>query len=260
VLAYYNKCERIDACSCSTDGGEINLWKLAGSGKPRFSNIDADFPANYKFSWNPCTSYTVWQSQGKCSNVAVCLEVKESYRTSYYGFGTQRTATCELNKNGECTLRYTGQGPRSRQSHLAVALTCDESREGTVDKVTIANYYSNIYKTVLRSKYACPRSSPTPPPPLTRTSSPYGSSSGNSSGLSLGSKLLITFFCVLIVYMIGGILLNKYARHIEGKEAFPNFSFWTDLPSLVKGGCVFTFHSLGRMCGKGSSGGGYASV
>jgi len=36
------------------------------------------------------------------------------------------------------------------------------------------------------------------------------------------------------VYIIGGILLNKYARHIEGKEAFPNYSFWTDLPSLIK--------------------------
>jgi len=140
----------------------------------------------------------MWQSHGKCYNVAVCLEVKKYYQ--YYSFGTQKTATCELNKSGECTLRYTGQGPRG-QSHLAVALTCDESREGTVDKVTIANYYSNIYKTVLRSKYACPRSSPTPPPPLTRTSSPSGSSSGdssgrssgNSSGLSLGSKLLITY-------------------------------------------------------------------
>jgi len=190
--------------------------------------------------------------------VAVCLEVKKYYENQYYNFGTQKTATCELNKNGECTLRYTGQGPRG-QSHLAVALTCDESREGTVDKVTRANYYSTIYKTVLYSKYACPRSPSTPPPPSSPGNS-SGDSSGRSSGLSLGSKLLITFFCILIVYIIGGILVNKYARHIEGKEAFPNYSFWTDLPSLIKDGCKFTFHLLGRMCGKGSSGGGYASI
>jgi len=32
------KCEKIDACRCSTDEGEINLWSLAGqtSNQPRY--------------------------------------------------------------------------------------------------------------------------------------------------------------------------------------------------------------------------------
>ena len=35
VLAY-EKCEKIDVCSCSTDEGEISLWGLAESGdRPR---------------------------------------------------------------------------------------------------------------------------------------------------------------------------------------------------------------------------------
>lgn len=39
---------------------------------------------------------------------------------------------------------------------------------------------------------------------------------------------------MLIAYVIGGILFNKYARQVEGKEVFPNYSFWADFPYLVK--------------------------
>ena len=42
------------------------------------------------------------------------------------------------------------------------------------------------------------------------------------------------FSCILIAYIIGGILINKYAKHVDGKEAFPNYSFWADFPYLIK--------------------------
>ncbi|KAJ7384165.1 hypothetical protein OS493_023494 [Desmophyllum pertusum] len=126
-------------------------------------------------------------------------------------------------------------------SVFTVALQCNETVEGQVDAMTIA---TNKYGTVLHSKYACP----SPP------------SSGTSTGLSIGSILVITFSCIIIVYIMCGILLNKYARQVEGKEVFPNYSFWADFPYLIKDGCVFTFECLGRLCGKDSSRGGYASI
>ena len=50
-------------------------------------------------------------------------------------------------------------------------------------------------------------------------------------------NFLVSFFsfsCIIVVYIICGILINKYVRHIEGKEAFPNYLFWIDFPFLVK--------------------------
>ena len=45
---------------------------------------------------------------------------------------------------------------------------------------------------------------------------------------------IFSFSCLLIVYISGGILVNVYVKHIKGKEAFPNYTFWVDLPFLVK--------------------------
>ena len=42
------------------------------------------------------------------------------------------------------------------------------------------------------------------------------------------------FSCLLIAYIVCGILFNKYAREVEGKEVFPNYSFWADFLYLVK--------------------------
>ena len=42
------------------------------------------------------------------------------------------------------------------------------------------------------------------------------------------------FFSVFFMYILVGILVNKYGRNIEGREVLPNYSFWTDLPNLIK--------------------------
>ena len=54
--------------------------------------------------------------------------------------------------------------------------------------------------------------------------------------LRLCSFLLFSFSftCVVVVYIICGILINIYIRHIAGKDAFPNYLFWIDFPFLVK--------------------------
>lgn len=35
LVPAFKKCDRVDECSCSTDKGIINLWKLAGTYEPR---------------------------------------------------------------------------------------------------------------------------------------------------------------------------------------------------------------------------------
>lgn len=157
----------------------------------------------------------------------------------YYRVALQDTSDCVLGENGTCVLTYTGRA-LLRKSEFKVALQCDKTVEGTVDSV-VSDVNTNTHTTVLHSKYACPVSS-------------------SPTGLSTGSILVITFSCLLVAYIICGVLFNKYARQVEGKEVFPNYSFWADFPYLVKDGCVFTSHSLRRLCGGGSSRSGYASI
>uniref|UniRef100_A0A023FRB5 Autophagy-related protein 27 n=1 Tax=Amblyomma cajennense TaxID=34607 RepID=A0A023FRB5_AMBCJ len=63
---------------------------------------------------------------------------------------------------------------------------------------------------------------PTPPP----------------SGLSAGSVLLILFFVALLVYLVGGILIN-HNNGARGWEMVPHHQFWSELPALCVDGCVF---------------------
>lgn len=43
-----------------------------------------------------------------------------------------------------------------------------------------------------------------------------------------------SFFSLLVTYIIVGALYNKFARNREGKDVFPHYTFWIELPVLVK--------------------------
>lgn len=239
VLSNFKECKKTDSCRCSTDEGEIDLRKLAGTdGKPRFSQISSNV-SNFQFSWNPCGSFSLTGTA--CNDVAACLKVQGG-KIAFYGIAKQETAECVLSKNGDCALKYTGKA-FNRKSVFSVELQCNKELEGQVDPVN-ANNITNTYETVLHSKYACP-SAVTP------------SRSDDSAGLSKGSIVVIAFSCLLVIYIACGILVNKYARHKEGKEVFPNYSFWADFPFLIKDGCVFSFQSLKKLGKKGRSRKGY---
>ena len=76
------------------------------------------------------------------------------------------------------------------------------------------------------------------------------SPSSESSGLSAGSVLLIVFFCLAAVYVIGGMVLHHRAG-ASGIELLPHLTFWKGLPSLIADGFRFTF-SCGRSVGSSS--------
>ena len=49
------------------------------------------------------------------------------------------------------------------------------------------------------------------------------------------ASVLYRFFPLLLMYFIIGILVNRYGRGIESMpELIPNYSFWADVPFLVK--------------------------
>lgn len=67
-----------------------------------------------------------------------------------------------------------------------------------------------------------------------------GASSSSDNGLSAGDGLLIAFFCILGVYVIGGMALN-YRAGATGVDLVPHLSFWKGIPGLVATGFRFTF-------------------
>ncbi|XP_014662382.1 PREDICTED: uncharacterized protein LOC106805343 [Priapulus caudatus] len=73
------------------------------------------------------------------------------------------------------------------------------------------------------------------------TAAPIPSSS--STGISVGSILLIVFFTGSISYLILGCVFN-YSNGAVGRELWPHYEFWVDLPELIKDGFIFTFKVL----------------
>ncbi|XP_013191539.1 uncharacterized protein LOC106135718 [Amyelois transitella] len=63
-------------------------------------------------------------------------------------------------------------------------------------------------------------------------------------GRSLGSTLLIVFFCLVIFYLVLGVCTKKFLMGATGIEVIPNLAFWSDLPNLVKDGWAFAINGF----------------
>ena len=47
--------------------------------------------------------------------------------------------------------------------------------------------------------------------------------------------IVFRFFVLLTVYVIGGVLINKYKFGVQSMpEMCPNYQFWAGVPSLIK--------------------------
>lgn len=262
-------CWRVDDCTCGTDEGQIDLHKLGKKdGTARFPHIPSDDKEFLEFSWNPCYPYTTSDS---CEEVEACA-VSKSHKS--YALSSQDPVKCDFSEEEErCSLVYEGQSIDwkgvSRKSSLTVSLSCfDHPGVGEVEGIKVqhpASESSTIkFETIFHSKYACPGKQPTSTSETTISTveSTDGHSTNtpdNPSGLSLGSILLIIFFSLMVAYIIFGALYNKFARSREGKEVFPHYTFWIELPLLVKEGGAYSFHSVKKLCGRGSDGG-YARI
>jgi len=236
-------CEKIDTCSCKLkNGSTVSLKPVDGSGSnPRFTGIQG--AASRTFDWNPCTPFSIPTPPG-CKNAMVC---QVSFSVAYIA-GT-KDSTFSVDSEGNVVILYGGfKDTKGHTRQTKITLKCDQSTNGTKPASfteTKPSSQSSVYIGTFTSKYACAKG-------------------GSSGGLSVGSILLIIFFPLVVVYVIIGILINRYGRGIESMpELLPNHSFWADFPFLVKDGAVFTCgciksacSSLSNKCGKS----GYAEI
>ncbi|XP_072029104.1 cation-dependent mannose-6-phosphate receptor-like [Amphiura filiformis] len=199
-------------CACVfPDGTKIDLSPLDGANKPAFDFKEPTVPDDFMYAYNPCTPF----SSGDCTNVAVCQRSKDL--SHYYNIGNPSTA--EFSGTGDA-ISYSG-GEEGRQTD--VQLLCN--KDANTHKYVVDGQISDKhYKLQVTSCHAC------------RGGCPAGS---GKKGLSFGSILCILFVVLVFVYLIGGIIFNRYARGASGKEVIPNVSLWEEFPLLVKDGFVF---------------------
>ncbi|XP_067648767.1 uncharacterized protein [Haliotis asinina] len=221
------KCDKLTSCSCKTDKGVVDLTPLTGTNGPRFKDFPA--PSGDKFSWNPCKPF----SEGKCKDVAAC-QIQNLIPPSYFNIGSQDSATFVVDNGLKLTYNadtfFDQLGAPNTVRTTKVSLVCDASKdpgELTVDGETPAG--SAVYLMTLTSKYAC-ESIP----------------SSGGGGISVGTVLDIILLVSAVLYICVGAGVQKYARKAEGREIFPNYSFWAGLPGLIRDGTLFTVSLCGR--------------
>merc|ERR1719210_1620590 len=215
------KCEKINACSCKSNEGTIDLKPLDGtSTTPGLKTTDVQ--SGYDYLYSPCTdfSYAPAAGSGACQGVLGC-----QFDYQYYTMGDKKTATFDV-KGGDVIITMDDGSGLIGSRYMEITLKCDPSVKSPNFEFQQENPPSH-YKFTLTSEHACP------------------GASGGGGGLSFGSVLCIILLVVVLVYAIGGYVFNTYKRGAEGAERIPNVAFWKELPSLVKDG--FTFATS---CGK----------
>lgn len=63
--------------------------------------------------------------------------------------------------------------------------------------------------------------------------------SSSKNMLSVGSIVLIVFFCVAAIYLVAGGLYQRFVLGAKGIEQIPNYEFWKDFGNLQADGCNF---------------------
>jgi len=139
--------------------------------------------------------------------------------------GSTFQAAQKPGKEGEgLTIQYiNGDGNRQFEIDLA----CDP-KAGVGAPVFSGESPTLHYNFLWTSAYGCPKN---------------GGGSGGG-GLSGGSIFLILLLVLAVVYLVAGVLFNKFKRQASGVELIPNVGFWTSLPGLVKDGVLFIVHKF----------------
>nr|XP_022309750.1 uncharacterized protein LOC111115345 [Crassostrea virginica] len=212
-----NTCKKVNSCKCELDDGKvINLDPVAKSNGAAFMDV-MDSGGVDLYSWNPCKSF----SEGSCTNAAVC----QTHSGLQYNCGTQDSAAFGYDDtNNVYTITYSADTV-SKDNELRTTtlyLYCDQ---GPDMFQPIGEAVQGTYAMIFKSKYACPR---------------------EDTGISAGTVLIIIFFSLLAVYLIGGVIFQIFVRKNSGKNAIPNASFWFDFPGLVKDGVFFVIRRGGK--------------
>ncbi|XP_060076813.1 uncharacterized protein LOC132556417 [Ylistrum balloti] len=208
VLSDVQPCVKKGPCSCATPAFTVDLKPLSTRPQRLLQANDA----NYTYIYSPCIATGEPCGDGSFTDIAMC-QIRKGSPSANWVVGTQASA------------KFTGSPDDGSLQIEYTAFSQDITRTGQVSVVCSDEEASfshlgtgvTVYKFQLKTKYACKP----------------------NTGLSVGSVLLIIFFMLLLVYIIGGILFMRYVRKAQGVEMIPNRELWAELPLLIKDGILF---------------------
>ncbi|XP_062517613.1 cation-dependent mannose-6-phosphate receptor-like [Corticium candelabrum] len=200
------------------------------------------------YYYNPCFSFTELAEKGDkvCTpkyDVAVC-QIQDNVA---YLAGKESSAVFSGSaKTGDLNIAYSATTSGTTRISV-VHLVCNKNLSLSESALEYVNQKqvsatTTTYNFVLTSRCCCPNLCQHAP---------------SSSRLSVGSILLIVFFSLIFVYIIGGLLYLKFVRGASGIELIPNYSFWRLLPSLIKEGVIFL---IGKCRGQDTSSSQYDKI
>jgi hypothetical protein len=111
--------------------------------------------------------------------------------------------------------------------YTIMTIQCNLSAQALFDNVIIVDDYP-AYFLMISSKVGC----------------------SFNNGLSTGAVFLILLMCFVAVYLLVGILWNRFKRHKRGVEVIPNFEFWRVTMGLFADGAKFLWRKV--RCKKGN--------
>jgi len=141
------------------------------------------------------------------------------------------SAIVGLNNGEGVTLTYAnGDEYKSNPRTTNLVLKCDKTQKdwGTVT-FDDSKQLDLLFTVTVVSEHACP-----------------GSGGGATTGMSIGTILLIVIVCAIPAYLIAVIIFNKVKGEASGAELIPNLQFWKALPGYVKDGFFFYYSTWRR--------------
>lgn len=192
-----------DACPDNSDGGQTNACGTPGS---------AYVCQNWPNTQNPAQPFT-----------ACCAGKSAQPTFAPYSGGADTGIVATYGGGDDCGVC----APSTRAT--AFTIICDPQSTSTPNIVSAANadLPSPVYNIQIRHCSGCYQGQP------------GFCGGGGAGGLTAGGVMLIILVVCAVVYFAGGFVFCRFARHKEGKEAIPNYEFWTDLPALIKDGVRF---------------------
>lgn len=199
----------------------FNLTKIGGYGKMYFEN------SNTGIEFSVCQNVRGQCGNEDCNTFAGCMFDTQTIDEFCLGMDPVIEAHyLKIDKKSAIRIIY-GKGDTHKEgclqgvkSSLAIEIICDPDITDRPEKFELIEPDCKLgYYTVRFShSEACVK---------------------KNGGLSGGSILLIIIFCSFAVYIIAGVIINKFVREKSGTDLFPNKSFWVGLPSLIKDGFNF---------------------
>eukprot|EP01121_Diplochlamys_sp_Union-15-3_P015857 TRINITY_DN5309_c0_g1_i1.p1 TRINITY_DN5309_c0_g1~~TRINITY_DN5309_c0_g1_i1.p1 ORF type:complete len:274 (+),score=45.23 TRINITY_DN5309_c0_g1_i1:81-824(+) len=179
---------------------------------------------SYQYEFQICGSgFSCGVVACKASNAGACQswdDFMTSGSQACLGTSTPTNVTALDDGQGVEFTYLNGDAYRAVSRVTYVKLKCDKGKDwGTVvfDDSQQANLRFSI--TILTSR-AC-------------------GVTGGASGLSPGSVILIFLLIVVVLYLVGGVLFNKFKKQATGVEVLPNVGFWKSFFGSVKDGALW---------------------